>query len=343
MKKKLGLFNGIVYYINLLVVVLVIISFLVPYIPPKSYPVLSLLSLVVSPLLLINILFLIYWLFKLNWRLVYSLVVLLIAHFHFGSYIQLSSDASVDDSIASIKLLSYNVRLFNAYEKNPEPHKVAQQFSELLKSQNPDIVSIQEYYEPHEVDFSAYPHQFVYYRENTNLGHAIFSKYPIVNQGSFDFLKSHNNTIYADLKVGNDTIRVYNLHLQSLGIIPDISTIQEEDQKKFRKRVSRAFKLQQEQVDSIILHKRTISFPTIINGDFNNTAYSYVYHKLVENFNDAFDEKGNGLGTTYLFDMYPTRIDYILSTNDFETLTFENINKTFSDHYPITASFRLKD
>ena len=43
------------------------------------------------------------------------------------------------------------------------------------------------------------------------------------------------------------------------------------------------------------------------------------------------------LGTTYLFDSYPTRIDYIFSSKELEIINFENIGNTFSDHYPISA------
>ena len=50
------------------------------------------------------------------------------------------------------------------------------------------------------------------------LGHAIYSKYPLINTHSFNFKDSYNNTIVADVIRGIDTIRVYNLHLQSFSI-----------------------------------------------------------------------------------------------------------------------------
>jgi hypothetical protein len=52
---------------------------------------------------------------------------------------------------------------------------------------------------------------------------------------------------------------------------------------------------------------------------------------------DAYVERGNGIGTTYLFDSYPMRIDYVFASDGMDVLKFETIKKTFSDHYPISA------
>jgi len=325
------------YWVNLVVAFLLVVSFILPFIPPKSFPTLSLLSLVVSPIIIINILFVLYWLFKLKLKVVISLTVLIVAHFLFGSFFQISTNDKSFDNEKSLTILSYNVHLFNAYEENPQPKSVAEFFSKLIASQQPDVICIQEYYAKNEVDFSGYPYQFIYFRGKADLGHAIFSKYPIVNKGSFNFEGSYNNALYADLVKGNDTIKVYNLHLQSLGIVPSISSLQEEDQEKFRKRTSYAFMKQQEQVENILAHKNSSLYPVILSGDFNNTPFSYVYHKLSANLNDAFVEKGNGIGTTYLFDSFPTRIDYILASDELKIVKFENIKNTFSDHYPVSA------
>ncbi len=59
---------------------------------------------------------------------------------------------------------------------------------------------------------------------------------------------------------------------------------------------------------------------------------------MVANLNDAFVDKGNGLGTTYLFDSYPMRLDYIMTSKDLDIVNFTTIKKTFSDHYPVSAT-----
>ena len=53
---------------------------------------------------------------------------------------------------------------------------------------------------------------------------------------------------------------------------------------------------------------------------------------------DAYAKCGEGLGTTFNFDGFPLRIDYILAQQNFEILSFKTIDKTFSDHQPIMAT-----
>ena len=82
-------------------------------------------------------------------------------------------------------------------------------------------------------------------------------------------------------------------------------------------------------------------YPVILAGDFNNTAFSYVYRKLQQNMKDAFVEKGSGLGTTFMFNFYPMRIDYIFGSKQLEVLKFTSLEQTFSDHFPVAAVFAL--
>lgn len=343
MKKKLGLFNKMIHWINLVVAFLLLISFVLPYIPPQRFPTLSLLSLAVSPLIIINGIFVIYWIFKLKKKFLLSFSVLLIAHFHFGPFIQFSAKKDSLEKNNTITVLSYNVRLFNAYQNKDEQQEVPAILSEIIESQQPDVICIQEYYSDNQIDFSSYPYQFIYYKEKNILGHAIFSKYPLLNKGSFDFKKTYNNSIYADVVKGNDTLSIYNLHLNSLGILPSVSFLQEGDKEKFRKRLSKAFAKQQQQVERILEHKKNSKYPVLLCGDFNNTSYSYVYKNLASSMNDAFVDCGNGIGTTYLFDSFPMRIDYILASEELEIVQFETIKKTFSDHYPVSAIISWKD
>jgi endonuclease/exonuclease/phosphatase family metal-dependent hydrolase len=57
------------------------------------------------------------------------------------------------------------------------------------------------------------------YRDEWKQGTMIISKYPILKSG--DVLSSKNgfNRIaYADLKIGSDTLRIVNVHLESMGL-----------------------------------------------------------------------------------------------------------------------------
>jgi len=232
--------------------------------------------------------------------------------------------------------------LFNAYEDNPASEEVSKTFSEIIKEEKPDIISVQEYYAKNKVDFSEYPYQFINFKEKNKLGHAIFSKYPIVNQGAFNFSETSNNAIYADIVKNEDTLRVYNVHLQSMGIKPRVSYLQENDRTRIRKRIGDAFVKQEEQIAEIKAHKAKSPYKTLLMGDFNNTAFSYVYKSMTADMQDAFLKKGNGIGTTFKFDFYPMRIDFIMTSDDFEVLKFNTIDQSFSDHFPISVTIGWK-
>ncbi|HNP68488.1 MAG TPA: endonuclease/exonuclease/phosphatase family protein [Aequorivita sp.] len=335
MRKSL---NKFIYWGNLLAAFLLLISFILPYLPPRSFPTLSLLSLVVSLLIIVNIIFAIYWAIQFRRRFFVSFTVLLISYFYFNVFYEVSSEGDASQYKNTLSVLSYNVRLFNAYEKNPKAD-APQIISEMLFEESPDVVCVQEYYKPNTIDFSMYPHQYIHFKsEKAKLGHAIFSKYPLINTGAFDFEETYNNTLYADVVKDTDTIRIYSLHLQSLGIIPRVSFLQESDNEKLRKRVSRAFEMQQNQIEAILEHKSKTKHPVILSGDFNNTPFSYSYRKLKDGMQDAFRERGNGLGTTFKFEKYPMRIDYIFASEGLEILLFDTLKKTFSDHYAVRAT-----
>ena len=161
------------------------------------------------------------------------------------------------------------------------------------------------------------------------MGNAIFSKNPLINKGAFDFKDTGNNTIYADVVKGKDTLRVYSVHLQSIGILPEVQFLQDTDNSRLRNKFVSAFEKQQFQIDAIQNHKQKAKHLVIICGDFNNTPFSYSYRKMKGTMNDSFKERGNGFGATFLFDCFSLRIDDILISPALELLSFMTLKNTF--------------
>ncbi|WP_353777739.1 endonuclease/exonuclease/phosphatase family protein [Winogradskyella sp. 3972H.M.0a.05] len=338
MKRLRGL-DKLMFFINSLAATMLLLSYILPYIPPKKFAFLSVLSLAVPILIIINILFVIYWLLKVKRQLLLSLIVLILGYSYVFSLYKFSSSKQVD-SEKNISVMSYNVRLFNLFNWI-EDVDVKEEFVKFISLEQPDVLSLQEHYLKSKIDLEGYYKFEAASTEKATTGQAIFSKFPIVNSGSIEFPETSNNAIFVDIVKHNDTIRIYNLHLQSSGINTDVEELKKESSQNLFKRVGNTFKTQQLQTELFLKHKQKCPYKMIICGDFNNTAYSYVYKEIKGELVDAFEEAGNGFGKTFDFKLFPVRIDFILADEAFEINGFKNYNKKLSDHFPIMSQVAL--
>ena len=338
--KKLNFINKIVFFFNAVAATILLLSYVLPFVPPKSFSVLSVLSLGVPFLILLNVLFFVYWLVKLKKQLLLSLFVLGVGYLSFGSLYKFSSSAH--ETEAGLTVMNYNVRLFNLYDWISET-AIETKLIDFIKEKSPDVVSFQEYHPHKNIDLSFFKYKFEKLSgKKTKYGQAIFSQYPIINSGSVEFPSTSNNAIFADIVKGKDTIRIYNVHLQSLHIDANVDKLAQQDSERLLKRVGQTFEMQQFQTELFLMHKKQCNYKMIICGDFNNTAFSYVYKEIRGNLKDAFKEAGNGFGRTFDFKFFPTRIDFILVDDAFTVNAFKTYDVQYSDHFPVMAKLSLE-
>ena len=88
--KNLNFIDKLLYFVNSILAILLLFSFLLQFIKPSLFPYLSFMSLSVPILLIINLLFFIYWLVKLKKQFILSLFVLLIGYNQVLSFFKLS-------------------------------------------------------------------------------------------------------------------------------------------------------------------------------------------------------------------------------------------------------------
>lgn len=339
-KKRLGFFGRIVFFFNSVFAALLLLSYILPYAVPKSFPILSVLSLLVPVFIIINFIFLIYWILNVRKQFLLSLFVLVIGYSHVTSLYKFSGNTT-ETSQNSITVMSYNVRLFNIYEWIKE-ESVDQKIVDLVKSESPDIIAFQEFHKNQEADFKFYPYKYVALKgRNKKTGQAIFSKFPIVHKGSLQFPNTPNNAIYIDIVQHNDTIRVYNLHLESLRINPKEEEFSQENSERLLKRMANTFKMQQSQAELFELNRKNCNYKKIILGDFNNTQFSNVYKTIKGTMKDAFVEAGNGFGKTLDYPFFPMRIDFILADESCTIHQFQTFSEHYSDHFPIKSVISL--
>lgn len=341
--KKLSWFNKIMFFLNIVLTILTVIAYLLPFLAPKVFPFLSVFTLLMPLMLTFNFLFFLYWLFQAKRQMLLSGIVLLLGIAFIGRFYQLSGK-DMEHEPADFKLMSYNVRMFNLFEWLPRTD-VADSIMAFVKQENPDIVCFQEYAALENVNFNQYKYKHIFTnQERYKSGQAIFSKFKIIDKGDITFPNSVNNVIFADIVKGKDTVRVYSMHLQSVKISPDIhERIDEEKSKVIFNRMSGAFKQQQYQAEIFEKHKRECPYPMIICGDLNNSAYSYVYRSIKGNMQDTFVEAGSGFGKSYNYKYYPARIDYIFADKNLEVKEYSTFKKiTYSDHFPIMTRLLFK-
>lgn len=338
--KNLKLFDKFVFILNSIAAVLLLLSYILPFIEPKKFAFLSVLSLTVPFLIILNILFVVYWLLKVKKQLLLSLIVLLIGYNHIASLYRFSSSKSINDS-QNISVMNYNVRLFNVFKWIPD-EGVDQKIMDFITEKQPDILSIQEYRRDEKINFAGYYKFEEISGDKVRNGQAILSKFPIINSGSVEFPHTYNNAIFIDIVKEKDTIRIYNVHLQSMKIDANGDALTKENSENLFNSVSKTFTMQQSQAELFMHHKKECPYKMIICGDFNNTAYSYVYKEIKGDLRDAFVEAGNGFGRTFNFKFFPVRIDFILIDDAFEINSFKTFDVMFSDHYPIMSRVKVK-
>ncbi|MHC0447412.1 endonuclease/exonuclease/phosphatase family protein [Flavobacterium sp. 3-218] len=347
--KNLSWFNKIMFFLNIVLTVLTFSVYVLPFLAPKSFPLLSVLTLFMPAFFVANVLFFVYWGIQFKKRLILSGLVLLTGITFISKFYKFSAKEYVKDE-KDFSVMSYNVRLFNVF-KWLDRDDIPENIKGFIDEKDPDILCIQEYSNSAHLDLKVYPHRYIFIDgKKIKTGQAIFSKFPIINEGKIIFPKSDNNVVYADIKRGKDVIRVYNMHLQSIKISPDVSEISDDidnvNQKKSQRiyaRISKGFKQQQEQAEIFKENIKQCKTPFIICGDMNNSPFSYVYRSIKGKQKDAFEEAGEGFGATYKFKYYPARIDFIFTDSKMKVKQFESFSDfENSDHYPIMTRLSME-
>lgn len=325
-----------------MVALLLLLSYGLTYVPPKSYALISTLSLTVPLLIVLNMFFAVYWLVKLKKQVILSLLVLVLGYNHVLSFYKFSSE-STPKSEDTFSIMSYNVRLFNVYNWI-EDETIPAKIQEFIAGESPNILCFQEYDSSTGLKFKDYLYTHKTNSPKNNKSElAILSTYKILDSGFIDFPNSANSAIYADLLIETDTVRLYNVHLQSSGIDANVGveTLDSEQSNKLLNRLETTFKAQQYQAEMVARHVAESPHKVLICGDFNNTVYSYVYRNLRGDLQDTFEASGTGFGSTFDFKYFPVRIDFILADQSFSSKTFKNYSIPYSDHFPILSELAL--
>ena len=283
------------------------------------------------------------------------LIALVIGWKFFGITFQLNDKQS---DVEGLAVLSYNTHLFNFYQTNEENEDFTKNAEQWVRDHPSDIKCLQEFLQ----DYTTPAHnaikelsdngnyEYSYHMIDGNpkkrsYGLAIFSKHPIINEGLVFENKRNNGAMFIDIKVENDTIRVYNTHLESMSIQATRLGDMEGIKKNYRStlgKLKNGIQMRASQVKILSEHINNSPYPVILAGDFNDVPYSYTYFTLKSILLNAFEEAGRGFGFTYNKVLFFLRIDNIFYDEVFDIKQFKTHREVdYSDHYPISAVFKL--
>jgi endonuclease/exonuclease/phosphatase family metal-dependent hydrolase len=387
------LLNLIAFPATVVLGLLLMLAGFVPSISPATNSWLPLLGLAFPVLFLLTLLAFLYWVIQRKWRSLFALSCLLLNLGPMSLYVQWndtkeketalqikkeSLDKEINVGSQSLKVISYNAQLFGLYQDetsvsivNTEYMPAMDSFLQVMRSQNADVVCLQEVYAKSGglkalARFLKAEGNFEYSQtytlsERRPYGMIVLSKHKIKRWQPISFGPNTGNmAMWVDIEILDEAaarkksrIRIYNLHLQSFRFAKqDYAVMQKqtkqqaidiEGSKGIITRLRLGYQHRAEQVDLVKENMIACDFPKIICGDFNDIPVSYTYRQLCAGMKDVFSEAGRGIETTYKGSMPSFRIDYILFDNPMRAISYNSISEVPSDHKLIVAELQVGD
>jgi endonuclease/exonuclease/phosphatase (EEP) superfamily protein YafD len=346
---------------NIATILLMILAGYSDRLHPADHPVLSCMGMTFPIFLVVNLLFLFFWvLFK--WRKIWIPIAgFAFVYFPLTLYMPLNMRQELPEG--TIKLISYNVCSYGGNYKYEEGFDTVYNY---LKRQDADIVCIQE-----DVDAwrqyvfiryrKTYPYNdtTVFYNNAQGMNAiGIHTRYPIIRKERIPYQSVGNGSVAYFLQVGDDTLLVINNHLEGTHLSNEDranykrmlrgkmerDTAKEESMLLLEKLGNAAAKRAPE---AEIVHQYIEShrhYPIIVCGDFNDNPISFSRRTIAEGLTDCFEKSGRGIGLSYNQKGFFFRIDHILCSEHFEPYNCQIDDKMdASDHYPMICWLKMRD
>ncbi len=341
----------------------VLLAELAVRVPPVDVPVLALFGMaypLVSVALIIGALGA---LWSSRWKAGLAGALLLALSWPHASATWGSFGGPKDDGAQLLKVVTWNVRQFNRYAWIEQPG-VRDSILSYLAAQEADVICLQECF----IEDQSNPWMsanrimkatgLAHWEEEFQLGRgqdklfglAVLSRYPMVAKSAIRFDNDKNNSgMYVDLLVGSDTVRLYNMHLSSVGFekkdYEDASNVRDEAARlRLFKRLTVAWQKRGSQAEQIAESVALTQHPVIAVGDLNDTPVSYTAHRFSSKLRDAYRSASVFsrplLGATYVGDMPFLRIDQVWASPELEVVDYQTGLVELSDHRPVQVAFR---
>lgn len=367
-KRERGFFGKLVVFVlavfALIGLVAMAISVINPYINPKHFIWTTIFGLAFWEIFIFNALVFVLLLLLWSKKVWISVLALLIAVPGIAKSYSFGSKVKSDDSI---RIMSYNVHIFEHIDGETDAECCANQIMNMVRDQAPDILCCQEFlsfkkgvkYQKCIEDFAdGAGFRYVYYNKKKGGygGNVVFSKYPIVKvTEDSGFGQENTYGVMVSVDAGEKgKFHVANMHLLSYRITDneiDVLTGSSELQNKLDTigksvlhKLSYAFRLRSDELKRVLDGMPPVDGPVIMCGDFNETPLSYVYRQMQKaGFVDTFIKVGRGIKPTYGGKLPLLRIDYMWANDKVTPLDYRRYRYKASDHYPIILDFSINN
>lgn len=364
-------------FCNIALSVCMLILYFITSLPSSVSWIVNLFALLFPFFLFLQFVFLVFWLVAKRKLVFIPIITLLLCFELIGSFFGFHpKSTTTQKDVSSFRVATWNAHLFNFFE-----NKGFLDYGMLQEAKNfkADVLAVQEFVfsldtlSPITLEKVKKKLGYKYviaandraFGVHTNIRQkneryhpfcvAVFSNYPILRWQKVQTLKEYNHTfLWVDLLVKSDTVRLFNIHLQSMHFAKkDYEFVENIDQqgmdvdavqtagKSILRKMKTANLLRSGQARDVRAEIDKSPYPVIVCGDMNDVPNSNAYQIISDNLHDAFTEKGWGIGRTFKFLSPTLRIDYVLHSQSLEVEKVQVLRSMQSDHSPVVADFNL--
>ncbi|MBR2150732.1 MAG: endonuclease/exonuclease/phosphatase family protein [Prevotella sp.] len=345
---------------NIATVIVMLLAGFSDHFYPADHPVLSTIGMAFPLLLLINLLFLFFWV-VFKWRMIWIPIAgFFLAYVPISIYMPVNPTQDIPQD--ALKIISYNVCAYGGNYKYEDGFKAV---CDYLRDEQADIVCLQE-----DVDtwrryvFKEYSKTYAYndtvvlVKTSTcfnNLG--IHTRFPILRRERIEYPSETNGSVAWWLDVNGDTVIVVNNHFESCHLNQDDrqhyrqilhgkmnSDSARAESKLLLVKLAEANAKRCSQIDVVCQYiKKHSQHAVIVCGDFNDNPISYSRHAMSKVLTDCFEETGRGLGLSYNQKAFSFRIDHLFCSKEFQPYNCKIDSKMdASDHNPLICWLKIR-
>lgn len=366
-------------FCNIALSVCMLLLYFLPSLPASVSWIVNLFALLFPFFLILQLFFLVFWLIAKRKLVFIPLITLVLCLELIGSFFGFHPKSKEKPKDAStFRVATWNAHLFNFFENQGFlDHGMLQE----AKNFKADVLAVQEFVfsldtlSPITLEKVKKKLGYKYvvaandraFGVHTNIRQrneryhpfcvAVFSNYPILRWEKVQDIKEYNHTfLWVDLLINSDTVRLFNIHLQSMHFAKkDYEFVENIDQqgmdvdavqtagKNILRKMKTANLLRSSQARNVREAIDKSPYPVIVCGDMNDVPNSNAYQIISDGLHDAFTEKGWGIGRTFKFLSPTLRIDYVLHSQLLEVEKVQVLRSMQSDHSPVVADFSLQN